>query len=126
MALVDGSAYSESVCHHAAWVAGRTHAQLKIYHVLDPRRARSKRGPSLVRSGSGQRSNLLEELSALDEQHARLAQAQGRAILEDAKAARGSRRGVEEGREGGGGMCVWEEGGRTWSPVCVTTTSSQL
>ena len=85
MALVDGSAYSESVCHHAAWVAGRTHAQVKIYHVLDPRRARSKRDLSgAIRLGA--RSNLLEELSALDEQHARLAQAQGRAILEDAKA----------------------------------------
>src|SRR6056297_3576904 len=85
MALVDGSAYSESVCNHAAWVAGRTGAQVKIYHVLDPRRARSKRDLSgAIKLGA--RSNLLEELSALDEQHARLAQAQGRAILEDAKA----------------------------------------
>jgi nucleotide-binding universal stress UspA family protein len=85
MALVDGSAYSESVCRHAAWIASRTGAQVKLYHVLDPRRARSKRDLS----GSiklGARSNLLEELSALDEQHARLAQAQGRAILDDARA----------------------------------------
>ena len=85
MALVDGSAYSESVCRHAAWIATRTGAQVKLYHVLDPRRARSKRDLS----GSiklGARSDLLEELSALDEQHAKLAQAQGRAILEDARA----------------------------------------
>lgn len=85
MALVDGSAYSESVCQHAAWIALRTGAQVKLYHVLDPRRARSKRDLS----GSiklGARSNLLAELSALDEQHAKLAQAQGRAILDDARA----------------------------------------
>ncbi|TCP40861.1 universal stress protein [Rhodovulum marinum] len=85
MALVDGSAYSESVCHHAAWIARRTGAQVKLYHVLDPRRTPGRRDLS----GSiklGARSKLMEQLSALDEQHAKLAQAQGRAILEDAKA----------------------------------------
>lgn len=85
MALVDGSAYSESVCRHAAWIASRTGAQVKLYHVLDPRRARAKSDLS----GSiklGARSDLLAKLSALDEQHARLSQAHGRAILEDAKA----------------------------------------
>ncbi|SDH03836.1 universal stress protein [Roseospirillum parvum] len=85
MALVDGSAYSESVCRHAAWIWRRTGAQVKLYHVLDPRRAPAP--PDL--SGSirlGARTNLLEKLSALDEQHAKLAQAQGRAILEDAQA----------------------------------------
>lgn len=85
MALVDGSAYSESVCRHAGWIARRTGAQVKLYHVLDPRTARAQSDLS----GSiklGARSDLLEKLSALDEQHARLAQAHGRAILEDAKA----------------------------------------
>lgn len=85
MALVDGSAYSESVCHHAGWIAERIDAQVKLYHVLDPRRASGQRDLS----GSiklGARSDLLEKLSALDEQQAKLAQAHGRAILEDAKA----------------------------------------
>ena len=85
MALVDGSAYSESVCHHAGWIARRTGAQVKLYHVLDPRRARTQSDLS----GSiklGARSDLLEKLSSLDHQHAKLAQAHGRAILEDAKA----------------------------------------
>ena len=85
MALVDGSAYSESVCRHAAWIATRTGAQVKLYHVLDPRRARSERDLSgSIRLGA--RSDLLQSLAALDEQHAKLAQAQGRAILEDARA----------------------------------------
>jgi nucleotide-binding universal stress UspA family protein len=85
MALVDGSAYSESVCRHAAWIAGRTGAHVKLYHVLDPRRGRAKRDLSgSIRLGA--RSDLLEQLTALDESHARLAQAQGRAILDDARA----------------------------------------
>ena len=85
MALVDGSAYSESVCRHAAWIATRTGARVKLYHVLDPRRAPGKRDLSgSIRLGA--RSELLEKLSTLDEQHAKLAQAQGRAILEDAHA----------------------------------------
>ncbi|TCP62333.1 nucleotide-binding universal stress UspA family protein [Rhodovulum bhavnagarense] len=84
MALVDGSAYSESVCRHAAWIAGRTGAQVKLYHVLDPRRAQGRRDLSgSIRLGA--RTKLMEQLSDLDEQHAKLAQAQGRAILEDAK-----------------------------------------
>jgi nucleotide-binding universal stress UspA family protein len=85
MALVDGSAYSESLCRYAAWIAARTGAQVQLYHVLDPRHALGKRDLS----GSialGARSDLLEKLSTLDEQHGKLAQAQGRAILDDAKA----------------------------------------
>ena len=85
MVLVDGSAYSASVCRYAAWIAARTGAQVKLYHLLDPRRASDK----LDLSGAialGARSELLEELSSLDEQHAKLAQAQGRAILDDARA----------------------------------------
>lgn len=85
MALVDGSAYSESVCRHVAWIAKRTGAQVKLYHVLDPRRAQGQRDLSgSIRLGA--RSNLMKQLSDLDEQHAKLSQAQGRAILEDAKA----------------------------------------
>lgn len=85
MAMVDGSAYSESVCRHAAWIAERTGAAIKLYHVLDPRRSRAKHDLS----GSiklGARSDLLQSLAALDEQHAKLAQAHGRAILDDARA----------------------------------------
>ena len=37
IALVDGSKYSESVCHYAAWIAKRTDARVKIYHVLGRR-----------------------------------------------------------------------------------------
>lgn len=85
MAMVDGSAYSESVCRHAAWIAGRTGADVALTHVLDPRRDRSQQDLSgAIRLGA--RSELLEQLSALDAEHAKLAQKRGRAILDDARA----------------------------------------
>ncbi|MDR9483783.1 MAG: universal stress protein [Sediminimonas sp.] len=85
LALIDGSAYSESVCHHAAWIAQRTDAAIELYHVLGRREAQSA-GDLSGAIKLGARSRLLEQLSTLDEQRAKLAQAQGRAILEDAKA----------------------------------------
>lgn len=85
IALVDGSIYSHSVCENAAWIAGRTGAAVEILHVL----GRREGAESADLSGSialGARSALLEELTALDEQRAKLQQQRGRAILEDAKA----------------------------------------
>ncbi|MDR9394688.1 universal stress protein [Roseovarius sp. SYSU LYC5161] len=85
IALVDGSAYSESVCHHAAWIAARTGATVKLYHVMGRRDAPEKQDLSgAIRLGA--RSRLLEQLSDLDTQRAKLAHEQGRAILDDARA----------------------------------------
>ncbi|MFN4128821.1 MAG: universal stress protein [Paracoccaceae bacterium] len=84
LALVDGSVYSESVCHHTVWIAGRLNASVDVMHVL----GRRETGGSQNLSGAltlGARSSLLAELAAADEQRARLAQAKGRAILEDAQ-----------------------------------------
>ncbi|QBX34933.1 universal stress protein [Paracoccus liaowanqingii] len=85
LALVDGSAYSESVCHHTAWIAARLRASVDVMHVL----GRREIGSTQNLSGAltlGARSALLEELASADESRARLAQARGRAILEDAQA----------------------------------------
>lgn len=87
LALVDGSLYAASVCGHAAWIAGRTGGAVDVLHVLG-RRQTAGASPNL--SGSialGARTALLEELSAHDEQSAKLAHKRGRAILDDAQAA---------------------------------------
>jgi nucleotide-binding universal stress UspA family protein len=85
IALVDASAYAESVCHHAAWIAGRTDWKGKVYHVMGRRDAVEKQDLSgAIRLGA--RSALLEQLSELDAARAKLAHEHGRAILEDAKA----------------------------------------
>ncbi len=85
IALVDGSKYSVSVCHYAAWIAQRTGAGVKLYHVLGRRDGSETKDLSGALS-LGARSHLLEELSTLDAQRAKINQARGRAILEDAKA----------------------------------------
>ena len=85
LALVDGSAYSKSVCDHAVWAAARMNAEIELLHVLD-----RPGGPAKSDlSGSialGARTALLEELATLDEQRAKLLQQKGRAILDDARA----------------------------------------
>ncbi|RST83455.1 universal stress protein [Aquibium carbonis] len=84
LAFVDGSVYAESVCRLAAWAAVRMGASLEIAHVLGRRMA-----GTFDLSGSlevNQRAALLDEYARLDEQHAKLAQAKGRALLETARA----------------------------------------
>lgn len=85
IALVDGSGYSQSVCHYAAWIARRTGATVKVYHVLGRRDGAEQQDLSGAIE-LGARSHLLEELSELDAKRAKLNQAKGRAILEDAQA----------------------------------------
>lgn len=81
--LVDGSAYAASVCEHAAWVSARTGAPVELLHVLGRREGAVPQDLSgAIRLGA--RTRLLEELSELDAQRARLSTQQGRAILEDA------------------------------------------
>jgi nucleotide-binding universal stress UspA family protein len=85
IALVDGSAYAESVCHHSAWIARRTGSTVKLYHVMGRREATEKQDLSgAIRLGA--RTRLLEQLSEMDAERAKLAHEHGRAILEDAKA----------------------------------------
>ncbi|WP_294621994.1 universal stress protein [uncultured Roseovarius sp.] len=85
IALVDGSSYAESVCHHTAWIAARNDWKVKLYHVMGRRDAVEKQDLSgAIRLGA--RTRLLEQLSELDAERAKLAHEHGRAILEDAKA----------------------------------------
>ncbi|WP_196258727.1 universal stress protein [Pelagibacterium limicola] len=83
VAFVDGSIYSKSVCEHAAWLAKRMGSSVQILHVLGRRET-----PPSDLSGAialGTRSALLEQLSELDAQRAKLARERGRVILEDAQ-----------------------------------------
>ncbi len=85
LCVIDGSLYAESVCDHAAWIANRLNAAVDVVHVLTRRDGAADMGDLSGSIGLGARSSLLEELSELDAQRARLAQEHGRAILEDAK-----------------------------------------
>lgn len=84
VALIGGSIYSKSVCENAAWIASRTGAPVELVHVLGRRETSTSDLSGSIALGA--RTALLEELSALDEQRAKLAQKRGRAILEDGEA----------------------------------------
>lgn len=86
LALIDGSIYSTSVCEHAGWMANRMLASVEILHVLGRRHTSSEPANLSGSIGLGARTALLEELTKLDAQTAKLAQKRGRILLEDAKA----------------------------------------
>ena len=93
MAAIDGSHFSTGVCDYAAWASQAMAAPLTFLHVVDnhPQVAEANLTGNI---GLGSREHLLEELSTLDEQRARLAQEHGRVTLDAAKA-----RAVEDGVE---------------------------
>ncbi|WP_428699169.1 universal stress protein [Stappia sp.] len=90
IALVDGSVYSRSVCENAAWIAARAgdaaphQARVELLHVLGRRQAEGGAANLSGNIALGARTTLLNELAELDARTAKLAQARGRAILDDA------------------------------------------
>ncbi len=93
LALVDGSIYARSVGGLSAWVGSRLGLPVEIAHVLGRRIA-----TNFDLSGSldaNARTNLLRQMADLDEQHGRLAQQKGRAILDAARAEVEAMDGVE-------------------------------
>ncbi len=94
LAAIDGSQFAEGVCDYAAWASLALGAPLSFVHVVDNH---SWAPEEQNLSGSlrfGAREKLMEELSALDEQRARVNREQGKLMLEAAKA-----RAVEDGVE---------------------------
>jgi len=82
MACIDRSPYAESVCDFAAWSAQRLTAPLSFLHVLDATSGNVPGDRNLTGAiGLGAREDLLERLSHLDEERARLAMEQGRQLL---------------------------------------------
>ena len=84
MAAIDGSKFSEGVCDAAAWASQALGAPLTFLHVVDnhPQTAEADLSGNI---GLGSREHLLEELSQLDEQRAKVAQEQGRLTLKVVK-----------------------------------------
>jgi len=84
MAAIDGSTFSEGVCDAGAWASLALGAPLTFLHVNDnhPQTAEADLSGNI---GLGAREHLLEELSHLDEQRAKVAQEQGRLMLASAR-----------------------------------------
>ena len=80
IACIDGSPLAGSVCDHGAWLARRLALPLTLLHVLE--RSLYPTAPDASGAiGLGSREHLLKELARLDEQRARLARADGAALL---------------------------------------------
>ncbi|MFK4135336.1 putative UspA universal stress protein [Pseudomonas luteola] len=80
IACIDGSASTLSVCDYAAWASTRYGLPLTLLHVLD-RAQYPIPGDLSGCVGLGSREHLLDELTRLDEQRARLAREQGEHML---------------------------------------------
>lgn len=84
LAMLDGSAYSNSVVDHAAWAATRLGSSVELMHVIGRRGVGNDTSNLSGNIGLGARTSLLEELSEHDAEAAKLGQKRGRLILDDA------------------------------------------
>ena len=82
LVCIDGSVYADNLCTNAAWVAKQINAEIDLLHVL--RRPSDYQAPTdhtgLI--GLDARSELLEELTRVDEERGCLDQEKGKFILE--------------------------------------------
>ena len=84
LACIDGSNVTQSVCDYAAWYANELNLSVSLLHVIDV--PKSNRHDLSGAIGMDSRHSLLEQLTSLDEQTARIANQHGEALLQDAKA----------------------------------------
>ncbi len=81
LAAIDASGYSTSVCDLAAWAAMRLGCPVELLHVVQRKDAVAERHDLSGAIGLGVKSNLLEELTRLEEADARLQVERGRVLL---------------------------------------------
>ena len=99
LACTDGSLYAPSIYQHAAWAAIHLEAAIHVLHVIE--REEIPANQDLSGSiGFSANDELLEELTRLDESHARVARLRGKAILEDAAKQLGGARVTTTQRHG--------------------------
>lgn len=83
LACIDGSAVTESVCDYAAWYASKLNLPVGLLHVSDvPASIRRDLSGAI---GINSRESLLEELTQLDEQRAKVVNSYSDALVQDAK-----------------------------------------
>ena len=83
LACIEGSAVTGSVCDYAAWYAKKLNLAVGLLHVSDV--AASVRRDLSGAIGINSRQSLLDELSKLDEQRAKVVNSYSNALVQDAK-----------------------------------------
>jgi len=81
IACIDASQYATSVIDHAAWAATRLGGTVEVLHVIQRKDAVAARHDLSGAVGLGAKSELLEELTGIDEAGAKLAREQGKILL---------------------------------------------
>lgn len=81
LACIDASAYAVSVCDLAAWASKRLDLPVELLHVVQRKDAVAERHDLSGAIGLGARTDLLEELTKLEEADARLQVERGRILL---------------------------------------------
>ncbi|MEM7634051.1 MAG: universal stress protein [Pseudomonadota bacterium] len=85
LACIDASSYASSVCELAAWAATRLSASVEVLHVVQRKDAVAARKDLSGAIGLGVKSELLEELTQIDEAEGKLAISDGRVMLAQAE-----------------------------------------
>jgi nucleotide-binding universal stress UspA family protein len=85
LACIDASSYASSVCELAAWAATRLSASVELLHVVQRKDAVAARKDLSGAIGLGVKSELLEELTQIDEAEGKLAIGDGRVLLAQAE-----------------------------------------
>ncbi|HEX2102006.1 MAG TPA: universal stress protein [Candidatus Synoicihabitans sp.] len=85
LSCTDGSRYARSVYEHTAWAARRLDAAVHVLHIIEGRREVAAMADLSGAIGVDAQQKLTEELVALEEAKARVAQKHARAILADAR-----------------------------------------
>ncbi len=85
LACIDASSYAASVCELTAWAATRLEASVELLHVVRRKDAVAARKDLSGAIGLGVKSELLEELTRIDEAEGKLAIENGREMLAKAE-----------------------------------------
>jgi nucleotide-binding universal stress UspA family protein len=83
LACIDASGYATSVCELTSWAANRLSASVELLHVVQRKDAVAARHDLSGAIGLGVKSELLEELTRIDEAEGKLAIERGRILLNE-------------------------------------------
>lgn len=85
IACIDGSTYADSVTYLSAWAHKRSGLAVSLLHVVPPNSEIRAKADISGQIGMGAKSNLLDELVELDEEHNKLEMRKGQIMLAHAK-----------------------------------------
>ena len=85
LACIDASAYANSVCDLSAWASRRLQMPVELLHVVQRKDAVAERRDLSGAIGLGVKTELLQELTRLEEADARLQVERGRVLLQAAE-----------------------------------------